>query len=150
MSQIDSTIREKLLNRFVSHWNDWTYEQKPNCFWVREYELGEAKQKGPNFNLIWSKDVIWAKSVWLLDEDGLHERTPLDWRRFQILQDREQSTPLVSSNGPINEIGIGSFAPLGDSKFICEEIWGRRWGGGTVLTMNEAGNVVSEVLTWIS
>ncbi len=150
MNQISPIIRANLLNRFVDHWNGWTYELKPTCFWVREYELGEAKRKIPNVNLMWTMDkVIWAKNVWLLDENGLHERSPLDWRRFQILRGWVPPTLPYQESGPIHEIGMGCFAPLGNSEFLSEEIWGKRWGSGSVFKMDNAGNVLSRVSGWI-
>ena len=144
MNEINSAIRENLLNRTLESWNRWTFPEKPRAFWIREYELKKSHRSMESE----IEPLTWARRVWSLDKAGLALRNPLDWRRFEILIRDFGVAPFHRGT---HEIGKGCFAPLSEKGFFYyEEIWGGLHGSGYKLNISEAGEILGNQMVWIS
>lgn len=128
------------MNSFLLSWNNWTYHEKPHCFWVREYELLNDPERVP--------PLLWANRVWLMNENGMEEKNPLDWRRFEILVRDFAVNPFHRG---IHEVAIGYFAPTSkESVFYYEEMWGGLWGTGATCQFDENAVTTGGRVLWRS
>lgn len=142
MNAIRPLIRQIFLAQFLKAWQKWSYHEKPHSFWLREYSALESEFPDA------VPPLMWAQRVWLLNEEGMSEKNPLDWRRFELLQ-RDFGASLW--RGSVNEIGFGCFAPTAQpNHFYYDEIWGARWGTGGIYHFNEQGRIIGSPVVWRS
>lgn len=142
-NRVTAPVREAFLRQFSASWKNWSYREKPHCFWLCEF--GALESERPESVPV----LTWANRVWLLDENGLVQKSPLDWRRFELLVRDFAASPF---SGGVHEVAMGCFAPTSQlGTFYYEEIWGGRWGMGANVRLNEnTGQLIGDLVTWRS
>ncbi|HEX9996483.1 MAG TPA: hypothetical protein VGB45_05010 [Abditibacterium sp.] len=143
-----SSIRVILLEFVVSKYQQSEPKMRPQYLWVREYDSANSGKTGDAFPL-----MKWANRVWLLNEQGLQERSILDWRRFEVIHFNGRSSfspPNPIWNRGVHEIGFAAFSPTNDENiFYLENIYGGLFGSGWRMKIAETGILENE-MAWIA
>jgi hypothetical protein len=124
--------------------------QPPWGVWIRLYEPISLKR-----NVVRDPEDRVLK-VWFLNRRGLEERDPWEYARFVVANwDRPWASippcPPVAIWGYMHEIAMAAFADYPEEdRIYLEYQWGRVWGRGYRMKVNELGALEIEETLWRS